>query len=201
MIDFKFKEKGIVKNEESGITLMALVVTIIILLILAGISIGMLSRDNSIIKQAGNAKTQTDIAQEKEILGQATVVAMGKSKYGNVEKQYLDPELNKYSEIDGTEDVDEGIEVTFESGRVYLVDADGNVNEVIPPDRTGLEIGDYINYEPDIVSETYNLSQNYTDYSSITSITQEELDWQILRIYNNGSIDLIGTPTSQKVRT
>ena len=201
MIDFKFKEKGIVKNKESGITLMALVVTIIILLILAGISIGMLSGDNSIIEQAGNAKTQTDIAQEKEILEQATVVAMGKSKYGNVEKQYLDPELNKYSEIEGTEDVDDGIEVTFKSGRVYLVDADGNVNQLIPPDRTGLEIGDYIDYEPDGVSTAYNLSQNYTDYSSITSITQEELDWQILRIYNNGSIDLIGTPTSQKVRT
>ena len=189
------------KNKASGITLIALVVTIIILLILAGISIGMLSGDNSIIKQAGNAKTQTDIAQEKEILEQATVVAMGKSKYGNVEKQYLDPELNKYSEIDGTEDVDEGIEVTFKSGRVYLVDADGNVNEVIPPDRTDLEIGDYIDYEPDGVSTAYNLSRDYTDYSSITSITQEDLDWQILRIYNNGSIDLIGTPTSQKVRT
>jgi len=201
MIDFKFKEKGIVKNKESGITLMALVVTIIILLILAGISIGMLSGDNSIIKQAGNAKTQTDIAQEKEILEQATVVAMGKSKYGSVEKQYLDPELSKYSEIDGTEDVDDGIEATFKSGRTYLIDTDGNVNQLIPPDRTGLEIGDYIDYEPDGVSTAYNLSQNYTDYSSITSITQEELDWQILRIYNNGSIDLIGTPTSQKVRT
>lgn len=189
------------KNKASGITLIALVVTIIILLILAGISIGMLSGDNSIIKQAGNAKTQTDIAQEKEILEQATVVAMGKSKYGSVEKQYLDSELSKYSEIEDTEDVDEGIEVTFKSGRVYLVDADGNVNEVIPPDRTDLEIGDYIDYEPDGVSTAYNLSRDYTDYSSITSITQEELDWQILRIYNNGSIDLIGTPTSQKVRT
>ena len=191
-----------VAKKKSGITLMALVVTIIILLILVGISMGMLSGDNSIIKQAGNAKTQTDIAQEKEILEQATVVAMGKSKYGNIEKQYLDPELNKYPEIDGTDDSEDGIEVTFKSGRVYKVNAaDGDVSEIIPPDRTGLEIGDFINYEPDVVSTAYNLSQNYTDYSSITSITQENLDWQILRIYNNGSIDLIGTPTSQKVRT
>ena len=44
--------KKMLKNKK-GITLMALVVTIIILLILAGISIGMLSGDNSIINQAG----------------------------------------------------------------------------------------------------------------------------------------------------
>ena len=111
---------------------MALVVTIIILLILAGISIGMLSGDNSIINQVGNAKTQTDIAQEKEILEQATVIAMGKSKYGNVEKQYLDPELNKYSEIDSTEEVDDGIQVTFKSNRVYLIDTDGNIEKTLP---------------------------------------------------------------------
>lgn len=118
-------------NNKNGITLMALVVTIIILLILAGISIGMLSGDNSIIKQAGNAKTQTDIAQEKEILEQATVVAMGKSKYGNIEKQYLDSELSNYSEVDSTEEVDEGIQVTFKTSRTYLVDADGNVTQII----------------------------------------------------------------------
>ena len=52
-------------KEKNGITLIALVITIIILLILAGISIGMLSVDNSINKQARNAKTQTDIAQKK----------------------------------------------------------------------------------------------------------------------------------------
>lgn len=199
MIYWNYREKGIAKNKDSGITLMALVITIIILLILSGISIGMLSGDNSIIKQARNAKTQTDISQEKEILEHAAVAAIGKSKYGNLEKDYLDAELNKYSEIEGTEKVDEGIEVAFKSGRIYLVDADGNVSEVIPPDRTGLEIGDYIDYEPDVVSTAYNLSKNYTNYSSITSITQENLDWQILRVYNNGSIDLIGSPTSQKV--
>lgn len=129
MVDFN----GIAKNKNSGITLISLVVTIIILLILAGISIGMLSGDNSIINQAGNAKTQTDIAEEKEILEQATVIVMGKSKYGNIEKTYLDAELNKYPEVDTTEEVDEGIEVTFKSSRVYLVDADGNVS--IRPER------------------------------------------------------------------
>lgn len=111
----------------NGITLMALVVTIIILLILAGISIGMLSGDNGILKQAGNAKKQTNIAEEKEILEQATILAMGKSKYGDIDKNKLDAELSKYSGIDGTQETDEGIEVSFSSGRTYLVDSDGNV--------------------------------------------------------------------------
>ena len=137
----------------------------------------MLSGDNSLIGKTGDAKDSTEIAKEKEIIQQATIVAMGKSKQGNIEKQYLDPELNKYPEIEGTEEVDDGIEVTFKSGRVYIVDADGNVNKAVPPDRTGLEIGEYVNYEPDVVSTAYNLSRNYTDYSD-NSITQENLDWQ-----------------------
>lgn len=46
-----------------GITLIALVVTIIVLLILAGISISMLSGDNSILTKAGDAATLTEIAR------------------------------------------------------------------------------------------------------------------------------------------
>ena len=41
---FKNLKKGNVKNKDSGITLIALVITVIVLLILAGISISMLSR-------------------------------------------------------------------------------------------------------------------------------------------------------------
>ena len=173
-------------KERKAITLIGLVVTIIILLILAGISIGMLSGDNSIIKQAGNAKTQTDIAQEKEILEQATVVAMGKSKYGNVEKQYLDPELNKYSEIDGTEDVDDGIEVTFKSGRVYLVDADGNVTKItvmptvtIPPTTVVADNTKYKDTNNDIavIPKGFRVSNN-TDEQTIEKglVTKDSKD-------------------------
>lgn len=54
----------IFKNtKNSGITLIALVVTIIVLLILAGISISMLSGENGILKKASEAKTVTDRAQ------------------------------------------------------------------------------------------------------------------------------------------
>ena len=58
-----FKHK---KNKELGITLIALVVTIIVLLILAGVSISMLAGDNSILRKATDAKQLTEAAALKE---------------------------------------------------------------------------------------------------------------------------------------
>ena len=49
-----------------GITLIALVVTIIVLLILAGISIAMLTGQNGILNRAAEAKEKTEVAQEDE---------------------------------------------------------------------------------------------------------------------------------------
>ena len=45
---------------EKGITLIALIVTIIVLLILAGITIGAITGDNGIINQAQSAKTENE---------------------------------------------------------------------------------------------------------------------------------------------
>ena len=50
----------------NGITLIALVITIIVLLILAGISISMLSGKNSILQRATDAKADTERTQVKE---------------------------------------------------------------------------------------------------------------------------------------
>ena len=47
-----------IKRKTAGITLIALVITIIVLLILAGISIMMLTGDNSILNQAGKSKNR-----------------------------------------------------------------------------------------------------------------------------------------------
>lgn len=53
------------KNEK-GITLVALVITIIVLLILAAVSIAALSGQNGILTNADNSKQQTAISQAKE---------------------------------------------------------------------------------------------------------------------------------------
>ena len=54
------------KTANKGITLIALVITIIVLLILAGVSIAMLTGENGILTQANDAKTDTEIGEEKE---------------------------------------------------------------------------------------------------------------------------------------
>lgn len=53
-------------KRENGITLIALVITIIILIILAGITIGMLVGENGIINKAKEAKENTQKGQEQE---------------------------------------------------------------------------------------------------------------------------------------
>lgn len=53
-------------NKNKGITLIALVITIIVLLILAGVSIAMLTGENGILTQAQRAKNETENAQEAE---------------------------------------------------------------------------------------------------------------------------------------
>ena len=60
------------KNQK-GITLIALVITIIVLLILAGVSIAMLTGENGLLTKAGTAKSQTNEAEAKE----AVQIAIG----------------------------------------------------------------------------------------------------------------------------
>ena len=54
------------QKENKGITLIALVITIIVLLILAGVSIAMLTGENGILSQAAKAKEETEKAQANE---------------------------------------------------------------------------------------------------------------------------------------
>ena len=121
-----------VTKENKGITLIALIMTIIILLILAGITIGALTGENGIISNSKTAREETEIANEKEILEKATVEAMGKNKYGNIEESELQSALNKETGDGKTEAVNTGeeFEVLFiESNRYYIVDKDGNIGD------------------------------------------------------------------------
>ena len=54
-----------------GITLIALVITIIVLLILAGVTIATLTGENGILSQANTAKERTVVGTEKEQLNMA----------------------------------------------------------------------------------------------------------------------------------
>ena len=117
-------------RNSKGITLIALVITIIVLLILAGVSIAMLTGQNGILTQAQNASKQTDIGKEKEQIALAYNGAV-------TEKQSTDitaDDLNDQFEANGTDATASGenpITVTFgePSNRVYTIDSNGNITE------------------------------------------------------------------------
>ena len=54
-------------KQEKGITLIALVITIVVLLILAGVSVNAIFSDNGIIKRAQEAQNKMDEAQQKDL--------------------------------------------------------------------------------------------------------------------------------------
>ena len=115
-------------NKNKGITLIALVITIIVLLILAAVSIAMLTGENGILTQAQNAKKETSIAEEKEQIALAYNAVKAEEKGGAVTADKLDKELEK----DGADATQEGtnIKVTFrESRREYIIDENGNITE------------------------------------------------------------------------
>ncbi len=142
------------KVKDAGITMIALVVTIVVLLILASITIGAITGENGILRNANDAKEQTEIGEEKEIVDRATIQAMGNNKRGNIVEDELQEQLDKITDEGKTEvnDAGEEFEVAFiESKRYYTVDKDGTVTgpqEIVddksPGDITKDENGDDI---------------------------------------------------------
>ena len=124
---------------DRGITLLALAITIIILLILAGITISAITGDNGLIRNAGNAKEESEIDNEKEIVDTCTVQAMGENKYGNITKEDLQNELDNYTGEGITEVLYDGEDTLYvyftETKRYYTVDIDGIVNGPVTADR------------------------------------------------------------------
>ena len=83
-------------KEKQGITLIALVVTIVVLLILAGVSIAMLTGDNGILSQAQNAKNQTEKAEDKERIKLAVNAAqISDNGFKELGQNSLQEELDK----------------------------------------------------------------------------------------------------------
>ena len=143
-----FEMKKIIKKN-NGITLIALVITIIVLLILAGVTIATLTGDNGILTKASDAKEQTEIADEREKVELSATGALASNNGGEIAQENLETELGKYftsgkySVTPGTnEDGTEGYIVTItendQNVRKYFVDKNGNVTEytVKEPEET-----------------------------------------------------------------
>ena len=195
----------------NGITLIALVITIVVLLILASITIGAVTSENGIIRNANDAKEQTEIAEEKEIVDRATIQAMGNNSRGNIVEDELQEQLDKITGNGKTEadDVGEEFEVAFiESKRYYTVDKDGTVTgpqEIVedksPGDITKDKNGDSLKGDEDEPYEIWciedlcafsNEVNSGNVFANKTIILMRDLNFNSKYSYVNGNITVDG---------
>ena len=198
---FKKHTNKIQKKGTNGITLIALVITIIVLLILAGISISMLSGDNSILSRATQAKTKTGIAQYEETISLAYLAAVtGKYADSSDMSATLQTELEKTygsGKVTVTKSGDT-YKVKIEEKGTYKIDGNGNVEKAIIADRTGIKVGDYITYTPSSSNTTdrVSFSQDETGYTGTNNTLSRKNQFRVMDIDSEGNMELIGTMTS-----
>ena len=118
-------------KKEKGITLIALVITIIVLLILAGVTIATLTGDNGILTRANEAKEVTEEAGANEKVQME--VAGSFDEHGNFDMDKLKENLKENLGLQDSDIKDNGdgsITVTVD-GYEILVDAEGSIKNPI----------------------------------------------------------------------
>ena len=149
----------IIGNQKQGITLIALVVTIVVLLILAGVSISMLTGQSGILNRTNEAKKKTQATNEKEAVSMATLEAVTVGK-GQITEENLKSSMKSYF----GQDVElvgngpwqylgrDGAYTITEKGSVakgWICNYDKNgAPESVTNGKVTLNIGAYINYDP-----------------------------------------------------
>ncbi len=145
--------KEILKFGQNGITLIALVITIIVLLILAGITVNTLMGNNGILNQANKAKIETERAEIEEMLKLA--VTNMRIEYSST-SEHADGEtsFNDY----------------FKERETFEEKADYDTNEyVIPPDPENGEESKTYEYIEDVENnETYVELEMYKESGTRT---------------------------------
>lgn len=113
------------QTENKGITLIALVITIIVMLILIGVTIN-LSLDGGLFGYAKQAKNNTEITNEKEIIQNAIIMAKGTNKTGKITAEEMQKKIDEET-VTILEDGNNLIIKFNQSNRLYEVDQKGNV--------------------------------------------------------------------------
>ena len=112
------------KARNNGITLIALVVTIIVLLILAGVSIAMLTGQNGILTQAQRAKEETEQATVEEQKGLTQMEAninLENTEYVDSKgKKAIIPAGFAVSSIEEERNIDTGLVVIDKNGNEFV---------------------------------------------------------------------------------
>ena len=120
------------RKKEQGITLIALAVTIIVLLIVAGITISAISGTDGIINGANESKNKTAIVEEKQILNTSVAASIGKSPKAKVEeanlKYYCNQNIGEENKDYTLEKEDKHFNLKFSStGNEYVILEDGTI--------------------------------------------------------------------------
>ena len=165
------------ERKNKGITLIALVITIIVLLILAGISIAMLTGDNGILKKATTAKEQTEQAQAKEKIQLEVLGSIGNN--GKVDLETLKTNIRNHIPEATISGDTFPLTVTVD-GKTFIIDENGNIEESGPTaiiqeiklvDSTGAEVT--VENKPEEGQEGYQASFKValTEAGTINSVT------------------------------
>ena len=161
----KMKQNKILKGSR-GITLIALVITIIVLLILAGVSIASLTGKNGILTRADTARKETAKQSAKEQVQIEVLGSIGESGKVDIESlnknlknvqglKYKDAELsesNKIQSLPAKVEVDEYEIEIKENGEIGIKEKEdgtggsGGGSEVTPEEVNAL-IGETVDYE------------------------------------------------------
>ena len=134
MITIKTAKKQKLK-ENKGITLIALVITIIVLLILAGVTIATLTGDNGILNQAGKGKDKTTEAESIERVQVEVAGSYGLD--GTIDKDQLNKNLGNIAGLKigesnfGGENIVKELPATVTlNGYDIGIDANGGVEKI-----------------------------------------------------------------------
>ena len=151
------KQQNVKKKEEivnKGITLIALVITIIVLLILAGVTIATLTGQNGILTNATKSKEENEKGNELDLVKLAASASLTDSLGQPITLSNLQNNLDKQSSNATVRQDGSGFIVKFnDSGREYKVDQYARVEEEIGEEGGGTgslpSTGDTIPFLPD----------------------------------------------------
>ncbi len=106
-------------NDKKGITLIALIITIIVLLILAGVSINMITGDDGLIAKAGSAKERTAVEQVEEEL-KLKIADLKTEQLGKISNAEIEDLIKTYDKDGKIKSDDNGKYIETEDG--YRID-------------------------------------------------------------------------------
>ncbi len=117
-------------KKKAGITLIALVLTIIVLLILAGVSIATLTGENGILTRASKAEEKTEEATEEEQRKLAMLEAATNTKNTTFEGVTI-PAGFAPTKIEGESTIKDGLVITDSEGNEFVWIPVENINDMI----------------------------------------------------------------------